>query len=790
MLKNYLKIAWRNLSKSKTYSFLNIFGLAIGIACASLIFLWVEDELTFDNYFPNKENLHIVRTKQTAEGHTYSFTATPGPLSAALKEDVPEIKNTARITWNQPLLFSLGEKSIYENGYYADPAFTDIFSLQFIEGSPKTALQDINSVVISVSMAKRFFEDTHIVGKTLKINNDEEYTVSGVVEDLPSNTTYRFDWLIPFKNYERGESWLQTWNNNGVMTFVQLKPSADLAMVNKKIYEFIEHKTNGESTWSKTFLYPMARWHLYDSFDSSGNELEGNIKFVRLFSIIAWVILIIACINFMNLATARSEKRSKEVGVRKVVGAEKNTLRIQFISESILLAFVAAVVAVGMAWLSLQNFNTLVNKELTLGLTQPLHLIALLLIVLICGLLAGSYPAFYLSSFNPVTVLKGVKLKMGKAAFIRKGLVVLQFTASIVLIICTVIVYQQIQYVKNRDLGYNRQHVVTTSLRGSMKDHLPVLREELKATGVVENIGVSNMSVLNIGSNTSGIDWEGKDSNNDVLISLLQSDENYLSTLGMKLKNGRNFHSSLNADSSSVVINEAFAKLIQTDEDVVGKTLDRGNPTPYTIIGVVENFVYNNMYSAAEPLMILPHDAGSSGVIYIRLRPTSSTEDALTKIGEVIKKNNPGYPFEYYFLDEQFNSQFKTETMIQRLASVFAVLSIVISCLGLFGLAAFTAERRTKEIGVRKVLGASVPSLANLLSKEFVQLVLISCGVAFPLAWLAMGKWLESYSYHTKVHWWVFLLAGIGALLVALVTVSSQAIKAAVANPVDSLRDE
>jgi len=532
----------------------------------------------------------------------------------------------------------------------------------------------------------------------------------------------------------------------------------------------------------------MHRWHLYSSFDRNGHEKDGSVKFVRLFGIIAWVVLLIACINFMNLATARSEKRAKEVGVRKVVGAEKSSLRLQFICEALLMATIAAGVAVFITWLSLKSFNSLVDKELSLDITEPTHLLALLLVVLVCGFLAGSYPAFYLSSFNPITVLKGLKIKVGSAGYIRKGLVVLQFSASIILIICTVIVFQQIQFVKGRDLGFKRDKIISTSLRGPMKDHLPLVKEELKKTGVVESIGFSNMSVLNIGSNTSGISWDGKDADKDILISILQGNEGYIPTLGMELKSGRNFHANLLGDSSSVIINEAFAKLIQSDGDVVGKTLNAGDN--YTIIGVVKDFVYNNMYSSAEPLILYPPEKGSVGVMYIRLGGAFDTQDAIAKVEQVIKSNNPGYPFEYQFLDEQFDKQFKTETMIQHLATVFGILSIIISCLGLFGLASFTAERRTKEIGVRKVLGASVVTLSNLLSKEFIQLVLISCGIAFPLAWLAMGKWLESYSYHTKVHWWVFLLAGIGALLVALITVSSQAVKAAVANPVDSLRNE
>lgn len=788
MIRNYFKIAWRNLLKTKTYSFLNIFGLAIGITCASLIFLWVEDEVTFDNYFPNQENIHLVRTKQTYEGNTYSFTATPGPLSKALKADIPEIEQSARSTWTNPRIFSLGDKTIKESGIYADPSYIDVFSLQFIDGDPNTALTNINSLVITESMAERFFGENSAVGKALKVDNNEEYLITGVVEDYPANTSYTFDWIIPFKKYEADNEWLETWGNNGLLTFVQLKPTADLSQVNQKIYEFIEEKTGGETTWSKIFLYPMERWHLYSSFDSNGNEIEGSVKYVRLFGIIAWVVLLIACINFMNLATARSEKRAKEVGVRKAVGAEKNTLRIQFICEAFLMSAIATVFSVFLTWLSLGSFNTMVNKELVLGLTDPVHLIALVSIILVCGLLAGSYPAFYLSSFNPISVLKGLKLKTGSAGWIRKALVVTQFSASIILIICTVIVYQQVQHVKNRDLGYNKEQVLMTSFNGAMVDHLPVLKDQLLSSGYVENIGVSNMSVLLIGSNTSGINWEGKDQNKDVLIGIQYINEDYLTTLDMQLLSGRNYRPNMLGDSTGVIINEAFAKLIQEDAQVVGQTVTWD--TTLTIIGVVKDFVYNDMYSSPEPLMMYPLQAGQEGMLYVKLKRNIEIDEAVASIGQLITQNNPGYPFEYRFLDDQFNNVFITENMIQKLVSVFGVLSIVISCLGLFGLAAFTAERRTKEIGVRKVLGASVASLANLLSKEFVMLVLISCLIAFPISWVVMYNWLGKYNYHTDIHWVVFAAAGLGALIIALATVSSQAIKAAIANPVDSLRDE
>lgn len=788
MIKNFFRIAWRNIWKTKGYSFLNIFGLALGIACAALIFLWVESELTYDDYFANKDQLHAVYSKQSYDGHTYCFPSTPGPLSDALKGDFPEIKAASRSSWDIEKLFSYSDKKLRETGRFVEPDFLNMFSLKFLEGNPAAALKGINALVLTESFAKRLFGNEPALGQLVTLDNDASFTVTGVIEDLPENVTYDFSWLAPFAGYENQNTWLEYWGNNGLLTFVQLNEGVDLTAFNKKIQNYIPEKSGIPSLISHSFLYPMSRWHLYGSFDAQGNEQDGSVKFVRLFSIIAWVILLIACINFMNLSTARSEKRAKEVGIRKVVGAQKHLLRLQFIFEAILMAGLAAVLSLVMVWIGIGSFNQLMEKQLSLGLDQPGHWLALLMLVIFAGLLAGSYPAFYLSSFNPIGVMKTGGQKHGSAGWIRKILVVIQFSASIILIICTIIVYQQIQHVKGRDMGYQRQHVLTTSFQGALLDHYELIREKLEASAAVEQVGLTNMSVLGIHSNTGSIGWEGKDPNKEVLISLLNVDAGYIPTLEMDMVSGRNFRQGMLGDSSSVIINESFARLIEPQGDVVGKTLERDGLK--TIIGVVRDFVYNDMYGPAEPLLIYPISQQTPGILYLRLAENVPLEEAIASVAAIFKQQNPAFPFEYKFLDTQFNQQFQTENRIQKLVSVFGVLSIVISCLGLFGLASYTAEQRTKEIGVRKVLGASVPSLANLLSREFILLVLISCGIAFPVAWSVMSKWLVKYDYHISVHAWVFLVAGIGALTVALLTVSTQAIRAAMANPVDSLRDE
>ena len=786
MFANYLKTTFRNLWKNKGYSFLNIFGLAIGIACAALIFLWVEDEVNYNSYYSNKENLYKIKDHQTYDGTTFTFDATPGPLAAGIKNEIPGIKNTARYTFGNQLLFSVGEKNINEQGNYVDSSFLKMMQLQFLKGNPSTAFLQLNSVVISEKMAHKFFNSTDVLGKSIKVNNKEDYIITGVIKDLPENVTLKFQWLAPFQNFENENNWLLNWGNNGVATFVETEPHADIAAINKKLYNYLD--TKAKDLTAKFEIYPMSRWRLYDSWQN-GKEVEGRIKYVKLFSLIAWIILIIACINFMNLSTARSEQRAKEVGVRKVLGAGKNNLVFQFIGESLLMAFLSAIFAVLLIFLALPSFNNLVEKHLTMALGNPFHTGALLLIALICGMVAGSYPAFYLSSFNPVKVLKGLKIKTsGSAGFVRKGLVITQFAVSIILIISTLIIFQQLQHIKNRDLGYNKNDLIYTRIQGNLKSGFNVVKNDLKATGAVEDVALSSSTILNLSSNTGDFSWQGKDPNKQVLITIESASPDYISTMGLKLKEGRNFNAEIKSDSGNVIINETLAKIIN-NKNIIGSLISRDGSENYTVIGVINDFVYNDMYAEGAPLMLFA-DTSNTNVLSVRIKPSVPTKVALSKIENVIKKDNPGYPFEYKFVDDSFAKQFATETLIGKLAMVFAILAIFISCLGLFGLAAYTAERRTKEIGIRKVLGASAKGLAGLLSSDFLKLVVVACLIAFPLAWWMMNNWLESFTYRIEIDWTVFIMAGLLAIVIAILTVSFQAIKAALANPVKSLISE
>ena len=785
MIRNYFKTTFRNLWKNKGYSLLNIGGLAVGIACAGLILLWVEDELTFNHYFSNRDNLYKIKDSQTYDGTTYTFDATPGPMAKAMKAEIPGIKNTARTTWGESMLFALNNKTIYEQGMYVDAPFLTMFQLDFVKGNARDAFAQLHSLVITETMAKKFFGSADVIGKSLKVDNKQDYIISGVIKDLPLNVSFRFNWLASFSLYEQENTWLEHWGNNSIATYVETEPKADVQAINAKLFNFVESKFEGAS--AKMSIYPMNRWRMYDSFEN-GKEVPGRIKFVNLFSLIAWIILIIACINFMNLSTARSEKRAREVGVRKVMGAGKGKLILQFIGESVFMSFVSAALAVVIIYLSLPAFNGIVEKQLSAGILLPAHLVAIVLLALFCGLIAGSYPAFYLSSFNPVTILKGIKLKNGNSAvYIRKGLVVLQFSVSVVLIISTLVIYKQIIHIKNRDLGYNKHNLIYSGLQGKMRQHFVAIKNDLTATGFVENACLSKSYVLQFGSNTSDFFWDGKDPEKQILISFENTSPEYVSTMGMKLVAGRDFNADMTSDSGNILINEAMAKVMKK-KDVVGSIVSTYD-SKHTVVGVIRDFVYNDMYSQATPLILFPDTSGTF-TLSMRIKAGADLTQAIPAIEKVFKTHNPGYPFEYRFLDAQFDKIFKTETLIGKLAGIFSILAIFISCLGLFGLAAYTAERRTKEIGIRKVLGASTQGLATLLSKDFLLLVAISCLIAFPLAWWIMRDWLQSFAYRIDINWTVFALSGILAMLIAMLTVSFQAIKASIANPVKSLRTE
>ncbi len=789
MFKNFFKTTVRTLLKNKTYSFLNIFGLAIGIACTGLIFLWVENEVNYDNVNAKKDRLYMVLNNWPFAEHYSTYESTPGPLAAAMKAEIPGIANTCRYTDGQNnLLFKIGDKSMYAGGTYADSSVFSMLTMPFVQGNAKDAFRQLYSLVITEKTAKKFFgNEKNVIGKTVKIDNKQDYVITGVIKDFPDNTSLQFEWLAPFEVHFKQNPWLSNWQANSILTLVELDGKANIASVSKQLHGFI--KKRAPNSIVSSILFSMNDWHLRWDFENGKQTGKGRIQYVHMFTLIAWIILFLACINFMNLATSRSEKRAREVGVRKVLGSGKNRLITQFMGEALFMSLLAVITAIIIMMLVLPAFNTLSEKDLSLDLNNPVHILSLFAITVICGVVAGSYPSLYLSSFNPVFVLKGLKLKSGSAGFIRKGLVVLQFTISIVLIISTVIIYQQIQHVKNRELGYNKDNLIVMDATGDMGKNFNGIKQHLFNTGVVENAALTDHETIYGGNNSDDYTWKGKDASSKIIISNRGVSPELLSTCGIKIIQGRDFNADPSTDTTSIIINETLAKMMNM-QNVIGQVIHE-DTSNYKIVGVTQDFVYGDMYGKPDPLIFFCQNHYEyANTLYVRIKNQRDPEQAIAKIGAVIKKDNPAYPFDYKFVDDEFNRMFQSEMLVSKLSRVFAALAIIISCLGLFGLAAYTAERRTKEIGIRKVLGASVAGLAGLLSKDFIKLVFVSSVLAFPLAWYAMNAWLQNYAYRITISWWVFVAAGVTAMLIALITISFQAIKAAVSNPVKNLRTE
>ncbi len=785
MILNYIKIAYRSLLKNKGYSFLNIFGLAIGITCASLIFLWVEDEVSFNTQFPKQDHVFYLPTNQKYEGKWRTFYSTPGPLAADLKNEIPGIIRATRSS-SESRLFSVKDKAINRTGRYADADIFEIFSLHFIEGNTTTAFNNPEAIVLTQTMAETLFgKGKSAMGEIIKVNNRDNYVVTGIIEDLPQNITFKFDWLAPFERYRDGAEWMTTYGSNFSDTFIELSPTSNRAAIDAKVRALIPQKIDERDTYA--WLHSIKDWHLRSRFDE-GKIDGGRITYVRLFTIIALIILFIACINFMNLATARSEKRANEVGVRKAMGSSRSRLMIQFIIEALMMSFMALAVSILALVLLLPQFNLLIGKSLILNLGNPTHLGLLLTITVLCGLFAGLYPAFYLSSFKPVEVLKGIKATNASASFIRKGLVIGQFTVSIVFIIATLLVYQQVQFIKNRDLGYDKEQLVRIKASQEIKDKFRVISQDLKTTGMVINSALCNSRLLDGGNNGSGLKWEGGTNTEDVLISFRRINSTFFETTGIEIKEGRGFKDNIALDSTSLIVSESLANLMGKGS-AVGKTITGGDDV-FTVVGVAKDYQYDDIYSQSSAPVIFLNYPEQARFLLVKTVAGKPIKEVLTKIEAVMKVHNPAYPFEYTFVDEEFNSKFESEQLIGKLSQVFALLAIIISCLGLFGLSAYTAEQRSKEIGVRKVLGSSVSNIVMLLSKDFLKLVIISIVLAFPLAWLIMNDWLQDFAYRIEINWWIFIIAGFLTIFIAMLTVSFQAIKSAIANPVHSLKTE
>lgn len=794
MFTNYLKIAWRNILKNKLYSFINIGGLAVGMAVVMLIGLWVWDELNFNKSFANYEKLGQVQMYQTFNGERGPQVAIPLPLKKEL-EKYPDFKEVALASWNSEHILAYGESKFFKNGMYVEPSFTKMFSLPILSGS-LDGLFDVNVIMLSETLAKSLFGSDNPIGKTIRIDNRDNLNVSGVFKDFPLNSEFAdVKHLLSWKYYEARNQWVKNslteWNDNSWQCYVHLGEQSTPDLVHSKIKDIVLQNVNADRKLAKpeVFIHPMQKWHLYSGVED-GKMKGGRIQYVWLFGTIGFIVLLLACINFMNLSTARSEKRAKEVGIRKAVGSVRIQLINQFLSESMLTVFLAFFISLLLVMASKTWFADLANKTIELPVLNPYFWTFSCFFLLITGLLAGSYPALYLSSFNAIKVLKGT-FSLGRyAALPRKVLVVVQFTVSVALIIGTIIVFRQIQYAKNRPLGYDRNDLLFIYLNTLelQKANFETVQMELMNTGVVENVCKSNSPVTHDWSNNSDFHWEGKELNSHPLFNTVSVNHDFAKTIGMQIVQGRDFSRTFATDSTGLIINEAAAKVMGF-QDPIGKTVKRGDYASLQIIGVAKNMVTGSPYETTRPSLYFI-DKNWYSLYTVRLKSGLSTSKAIEKVGQVFKKFNPGSPFAYSFADQEYNKKFATEERIGKLAGFFATLAIMISCLGIFGLSSFIAEQRTKEIGVRKVLGASVSNLWRLLSKEFIVLVLISCLIAIPISFYYLHDWLKSFQYRTGISWWIGVAAGSGALLITLLTVSFQTIKAASKNPVKSLRME
>lgn len=793
MIKNYLKTAWRNLVKNKVHSLINIVGLSVGMAVAMLIGLWVWDELSFDKFTPNYDHIGKVIQNVTNNGEVQTWESVPYPLAAELRKSYgSDFKAVVMIAGDGSHIVGLDNNKLSKNGCYMEPQGPEVFSLPMLQGS-RNALNDPSSMLISASMAKAFFGTNDPMGKTLKIDNQSNGKVAGVYADFPQNSTFAgLAFIAPWQMFYDAndiKSMREPWRPNFVSLYAQMAGNADMASVSVKIRDAKLRNVNAVLAKKKPalFLLPMNRWHLYDDF-KDGKNVGGAIRYVWMFGMIGVFVLLLACINFMNLSTARSEKRAREVGIRKAIGSVRSQLIYQFFSESLLCVAFAFFMALLLVQISLPLFNETEAKAIALPWGSPLFWATCMGFCLFTGIIAGSYPAFYLSSFRPVKVLKGT-FRVGRLAAIpRKVLVVVQFVVSVTIIIGTIIIFQQIQYAKERPVGYNRDGLVFVPVNTpDIHKNYRAVQDELQKTGTVTSMAEGDVPPVYAAGSTSAIVWPGKDPNLSVDFQQNGVSAEYAKTASWEIKDGRSFSNAFLSDSAAVVINEAAVKFMGM-KSPLGQNLTYYG-SAYKIIGVIRDIVVDSPYGEVKPSVYFLNK-GPGGTVLLKINPKISTSAALSKIALVFKQFNPQQPFEYHFVDQEYAKKFGNEQRIGTLSAFFAGLAIFISCLGLFGMASFMAEQRVKEIGVRKVLGASVLNLWSLLSTDFIVLVVISLVFACPIAWYLANSWLQNFDYRSNIAGWIFVVTGAGALTITLLTVSFQSVKAALANPIKSLKTE
>jgi len=784
MIKNYIKIAFRNHTRNRGFAIINLLGLTIGITCTIFIFLWVNDELTYDKFNTNYNNIYQIMANRDFQNNIFTDPNMVFPLEKALETGYPQIKNVVMSSYSSPQLFVFGDTKLKKNLVTVGGRYFDMFTCKFIKGNPATALAEPNTIVLTQAAAKAFFGSADPINKVLKINNDQQVKVTAIIADIPGNSTRQFDCVNAYNFFDaQSKSSMNVWTNSSWSVYIQTVASPNIPQLEKAITNVMfQHNHDKISTY---FTFPMSKWHLYSDF-KDGKNIAGQIEYVRLFTIIAIIILLTACVNFMNLSTARSEKRAKEVGIRKTLGSDKKKLVLQFFFESMILVLMAFVFSIVAVYFLLPSFNLLVNKQLNLNIADPVFWIGSLVIIVFTGAVAGSYPALYLSSFNPVKVLKGT-FQVGKSAVLpRRILVVGQFVISILLISATIIVYKQIEHVKNRDLGYNPNNLIMFPSTLSTDKSYGAIKDELLKSGLIKAVVRTSSPITQIQWRSPAPAWDGMPADAQIIMSGIATDVDFTKTMGIKVLKGRDFLGTP-ADSSSMILNKAAVEAMQL-KNPVGMQMRYGSQIS-TVIGVIDNVVIASPYAPVEPLMVY-YRPNNSNYITTRLNNGVQPQKAIALFKNIYSRYSPADVFEYQFVDQEFRKKFIAEELIGHLTNIFAGLAIFICCIGLAGLASFTVEKRFREIGIRKVLGATVQQLLLLVAKEFLKLVLIAFVVAVPLTWWLMYKWLQNYSYHINISIWLFGAVGITILLLTMVVVCLNTMSAAMANPVKSFRSE
>ena len=789
MIRNYLKTAWRNLWKNKVFSIINILGLVLGLVCSLLIMFWVNSEYKMDAFHKNNSQLYRVFERRYSEGQPGGGAATQGLMPDEMKRVFPEVQYATGYAWNSLSTFSANNKIIKENGNHAGQDFLKMFTYTLLEGDPITALQSPVGIVISRKMAEDFFgSPKEAIGKTILYENKKNLEITAVFDNVPESSSAKFDYLINWQTFLENNEWAKDWTNNAPQTYLMLRKGTDVKSFEKKIARFLD-TYNKEQTPDYYIRLGIQRYsdiYLHSNF-KNGEVSGGRIQYVRLFSIVAIFILLIACINFMNLTTARSVKRAKEIGVRKVVGAVRYALIRQFISEALIVVSIALVISVAVVILVLPLFNKLTGKEILIPLKDSTFWLGITGLLFVTGFISGSYPALHLSSLKPIRILRGSLKFSNQSLWFRKGLVVFQFMLSVVFIIGAIVVRKQVHYIQSINLGYNKENLLYVPLEGDLASKYELFKDKALKMQGIKNVSRITDVPTKINNGTSGIQWEGKDPNSKTEFTHTAVGYDFVTTMRAQVAQGRDFSKDFGSDSVDYLINETGVKTIGY-KDPIGKPLTLWGKKG-TIIGVVKDFHFNSLHEPINPLVLRLGENIEWGTALVRTEP-GKTQQTLASLEKICKELNPRFPFTYKFSDEEYQNLYESEQVVNKLANYFAFLAIFISCLGLLGLAIFTSEQRTKEFGIRKVLGASPVTLFKLLSKEFLVLVLIAMVIAFPLAWIVMNAWLQDYFYRIQISWWMFGVTGAAALFIALTTVSFQAIKAAIANPIKSLRTE